>query len=193
MKTLEELKNLIDSKNTNELERKVLVNNYKAVMYNDDVINAVIEAVNKYAGKKIGDATMKKINDELDKVVSGLRIYFVTSYCGKRDEITISRSERHYWSYAHDVKIYAKYNEEKKERNFFDENKNFVKISRDNINIGYQTKYIEDINGYLDTKKKQFEAAKKLEEDYKKICDLFDNDKVNGIEDLPHLYIRRFL
>ena len=26
-------------------------------MYNDDVINAVIEAVNKYAGKKIGDAT----------------------------------------------------------------------------------------------------------------------------------------
>ena len=66
MKTLEELKAAYKAANDDFL-KIVIAHNIKAVSISDDVINAVITAYNKYAGKKIGPATEKKIDEENQK------------------------------------------------------------------------------------------------------------------------------
>lgn len=185
MKTLEELKKMINTTN-DDLEKYVFIHNYKAVLYSDQVIDGVFETLNKYTGKKIGKATMDKINIELSTRFEGLHVYMATDYDGKRKEITVfRRSEGDYFiSYHDDVKIEIKA-EKYKERDLFDEKCNFKGITKENCFVFGKVNYIEDVKEYIIMKKQQFTAIQNVIDDYEKLCKVFNDNKVYGLAEMP--------
>lgn len=193
MKTINELYNLIKGSD-NELEKVVLTNNYNAVLYNDDVMNAVITEFNKYAGKKIGEMTMKKINAALNAAVPGLRVYIPKEYDETRKYIHVIRDiEKQYISsYEDNVEICWTYNH----RNtiyLFDENSNFIKLDPEHLQFINKRTYIEDVPAYIEKKINQFKAIKALENDYNELCKLFDSDKVKGLSGFQRLYTTNYI
>ena len=181
MKTLEELKAMINATEDN-FEKCVLINNYKAVLYSDQVIDKVFEVLNKYAGKKIGKATMEKINAELSTAYPDLRVYISTEYDGNRKEISVYRRSAHFISYHDDIRISRK---DINDRNLFDNNCNFKKLEKENCFIIGMKNYIEDVKEYMIMKKQQFAAVQNLVDDYEKLCKIFRDNKVDGLADLP--------
>ena len=194
MKTIDQLKEEIKTAE-NDFEKKVLINNFKAVFYSDDVINAVFTVVNKYTGKKIGDKTREKINAELNSVYPGLSIWFSTEYNGYRIKLTIYRRDDsiHFLSYNDDIKVQVKIPMDGTKWSFFDENNNFIGIDKENVWIYGKTEYIDNVSEYISTKEKQFKAIKDAEKQYNNLVDSFRKNGISGLAELDHIYSTNYI
>lgn len=192
MKTLEELKAAYKAANDDFL-KIVIAHNIKAVSISDDVINAVITAYNKYAGKKIGPATEKKIDEEIQKDFPDVYTYFARKHFdGVRYGIVIN---------VKDLQIFMSYDESKVElhskehwsENLFDENSNFKGLDADDLTAYGKKKYIADTDEYINKKRIQFEAVKEAAETYRKLCNEFRNESVNGLAELPYISVPNWI
>lgn len=182
MKTLAELKTLI-SATENALEKAVLINNYKAVLYNDDVINTVIATLEKYKGKKIGEKTLEKVNAEIEKAFPEfpVRVWFSSNVFDNRDTVTIFRRDS-LTSYSDDITI-TTYSKTHGHNSYFDDEsrfKGFIETTTYN-----KKQYIDDVDSYIQAKTEQFHEIQSIIEQYEKMCDVFRKNKVDGLADLP--------
>ena len=182
MKTIEQLKAEIKAAEENKLLKKVLENNLKAVIYSDDVIKDVINAFNKYAGKKIGERTLEKINADLQKIYPDIRVYFDhrSYYDGTRTGLRIYRNCT-FPELDHDNNDIIIQHKIYDNRNLFDDNSAFKGLDINDIMKIGRPNYIEDITGYVNEKTKQFQA---IQEIGKKYDDLVKAFRVNGVRGL---------
>lgn len=192
MKTLEELKAAYKAANDDFL-KIVIAHNIKSVSISDDVINAVITAYNKYAGKKIGPATEKKIDEEIQKDFPDVYTYFARKHFdGVRYGIVIN---------VKDLQIFMSYDESKVElhskehwsENLFDENSNFKGLDAEDLTAYGKKKYIADTDEYINKKRTQFEAVKEAAETYRKLCNEFRSESVNGLAELPYISVPHWI
>lgn len=192
VKTVEELKAAYKAANDDFL-KIVIANNIKAVSISDDVINAVVTAYNKYAGKKIGPATEKKIDAEIQKDFPDVYTYFSRKHIdGVRYGIMICVNDlRYYMSYKESsVELH---NKEHWSENLFDENSNFKGLDAENLTAYGKKNYIVDTDGYINKKRTQFEAVKEAAETYRKLCNEFRSESVNGLTDLPYISVPNWI
>lgn len=192
MKTLEELKAAYKAANDDFL-KIVIAHNIKAVSISDDVINAVITAYNKYTGKKIGPATEKKIDAEIQKDFPDVFTYFSRKHIdGVRYGIMIN---------VKDLQCFMSYDESKVElhskehwsENLFDENSNFKGLDAEDLAAYGKKKYIADTDEYINKKRTQFEAVKEAAETYRKLCNEFRSESVNGLAELPYISVPHWI
>ena len=192
MKTVEELKAAYKAANDDFLKR-VIAHNIKAVSISDDVINAVVTAYNKYTGKKIGPATEKKIDAEIQKDFPDVYTYFTHKHIdGVRYGIIICVNDlRYYMSYQEsNVELH---NEEHWSDNLFDENSNFKGLDVENLTAYGKKNYIADTDEYINKKRAQFEAVKEAAETYRKLCNEFRCESVDGLAELPYINIPHWI
>lgn len=192
-KTIEELKAAYEASNDNFL-RKVLAHNIKAVAINGDVINAVVDAVNKYTGKKIGEKTVDKINSEIQKTYPEIRVYFDRTYSiyEKRTGLVISSSI--VWNmFSYDDSKVTLYSKDGWSVDLFDDDSKFKGLDKDTMRVSGKVEYIEDMEKYINHKKEQFEAVKAAAKKYLDACSDFDQGRVKGMADLPHVYVPSYI
>lgn len=192
MKTLEELKAAYKAANDDFL-KIVIAHNIKAVSISDDVINAVITAYNKYAGKKIGPATEKKIDEEIQKDFPDVYTYFARKHFdGVRYGIMINVKDLQYFMSYDESKVEL-HSKEHWSENLFDENSNFKGLDAEDLTAYGKKKYIADTDEYINKKRIQFEAVKEAAETYRKLCNEFRNESVNGLAELPYISVPNWI
>lgn len=194
MKTFDQIRNEMKS-TSDDFKMKVLINNYIAAMYSDELIETVKTAFNGYQGKKIGPKTMEKINEKIQEIYPTVRVYIHLEYDNSRRQITIhvAHDSAHFVSYEDDVTINMKRSDDNSKGEFFDENNNFIGITNDNVWIMNRKKYIEDIDTYIETKKALFEKLHELEKDYATLSKQFEENRVKGLSDMPYLRVPNYI
>ena len=194
MKTFDQIRNEMKS-TSDDFKMKVLINNYIAAMYSDELIETVKTAFNGYQGKKIGPKTMEKINEKIQEIYPTVRVYIHLEYDNSRRQITIhvAHDSAHFVSYEDDVTINMKRSDDNSKGEFFDENNNFIGITNDNVWIRNRKKYIEDIDTYIETKKALFEKLHELEKDYATLSKQFEENRVKGLSDMPYLIVPNYI
>lgn len=194
MKTFDQIRNEMKS-TSDDFKMKVLINNYIAAMYSDELIETVKTAFNGYQGKKIGPKTMEKINEKIQEIYPTVRVYIHLEYDNSRRQITIhvAHDSAHFVSYDDDVTINMKRSDDNSKGEFFDENNNFIGITNDNVWIRNRKKYIEDIDTYIETKKALFEKLHELEKDYATLSKQFEENRVKGLSDMPYLRVPNYI
>ena len=187
MKTIEQLKAEIKA-TEDGLLKKVLENNLKAAAFNEDVINTVYTVFNKYAGKKIGDRTLEKINAELKNSYSDIRVYFSWNWDhSEKTGINVTRYDSTHpeLSYTCDsIEIYRKTS-----HNLFDENSAFIAIDRESTRISGRVNYIEDVETYVTQKTEQFKAVTECINQYRELVKSFRENGVRGLADFNHISV----
>lgn len=192
-KTIEELKAAYEASN-DEFLRKVIAHNIKAVALNDDVINAVVDTVNKFTGKKIGEKTVEKINAELNKVYPELRVYFDRTYSLYEKRTGIIIASKTVWSmFSYDDSKVSLYSNAGWSADLFDDDSKFKGLDKDTMRISGKVEYIEDMEKYINQKKEQFESVKAAAKKYLDACKDFDFGRVKEMTDLPHVYIPNYI
>lgn len=194
MKTFDQIRNEMKS-TSDDFKMKVLINNYIAAMYSDELIETVKTAFNGYQGKKIGPKTMEKINEKIQEIYPTVRVYIHLEYDNSRRQITIhvAHDSAHFVSYEDDVTINMKRTDDNSKGEFFDKNNNFIGITNDNVWIRNRKKYIEDIDTYIETKKALFEKLHELEKDYATLSKQFEENRVKGLSDMPYLIVPNYI
>ena len=194
MKTFDQIRNEMKS-TSDDFKMKVLINNYIAAMYSDELIETVKTAFNGYQGKKIGPKTMEKINEKIQEIYPTVRVYIHLEYDNSRRQITIhvAHDSAHFVSYEDDVTINMKRTDDNSKGEFFDKNNNFIGITNDNVWIRNRKKYIEDIDTYIETKKALFEKLHELEKDYATLSKQFEENRVKGLSDMPYLRVPNYI
>ena len=188
MKTIEQLKAELNAAEDG-LYKKVLENNLKAVTYSDDVVNTVLTVINKYTGKKIGDKTMDKINAELQKSITDIRIYFVYNWDHTRREgIKIYRHESTFPYLAGQYDDIELYHKDYESRNLFDENSAFKGLAAENVRINGRVTYIEDIESYVSEKTEQFNKIHECAKQYERLVKDFRANGVKGLASFDNIY-----
>lgn len=194
MKTLDQIRNEMKS-TSDDFKMKVLINNYIAAMYSDELIETVKTVFNGYQGKKIGPKTMEKINQKIQELYPTVRVYIHSEYDNSRREITIhvAHGTAHFVSYDDNVTINMKRSDDNCKGELFDKNNNFIGITNDNVWIRNRKKYIEDVDTYIETKKALFEKLHELEKDYETLSKQFEENRVKGLSDMPYLRVPNYI
>ena len=125
-------------------ENKILRNNYIYLFFENRIEN-IIEVLNKYAGKKIGEKTLEKINTELSEI--NIRVYIAPS------EIHIYSKDSFVTYDYNDIYFWTKHKKEGGKYQFFDDKFKFIGL---NDSIEYDLyksyhDYIENIPGFIDS------------------------------------------
>lgn len=192
VKTVEELKAAYKAADDDFLKR-VIAHNIKAVSISDDVISAVVTAYNKYTGKKIGPATEKKIDAEIQKDFPDVYTYFSRKHFdGVRYGIMINVKDLQFFMSYDESKVEL-HNKEHWSENLFDENSNFKGLDAENLTAYGKKKYIADTDEYINKKRTQFEAVKEAAETYRKLCNEFRDESVNGLAELPYISVPHWI
>lgn len=106
----------------------------------------IIEVLNKYAGKRVGEKTEAKIRDEISEK-TGVSVYFENNY--GRGKITIYH--RNNYLVNNEITLYAK----KAESDFYriyNEDGKLNALNADMFDYDHSDRYIEDIDGYINRK-----------------------------------------
>jgi len=192
VKTIAELKEAYKATD-NDFLKKVIAHNLKAVSISDDVINVVTTAYNKYAGKKIGPATEKKIDAEIQKDFPDIYTYFVRKHFdGCRYGIMICVQDLQFFMSYEESRVEL-HNKDHWSEDLFDENSNFKGLDVEHLNAYGKKNYIDDTNEYMNTKRAQFEAVKEAAEIYRKARDEFKTESVNGLAELPYISVPNWI
>lgn len=125
-------------------ENKILRNNYTYLFFENRIEN-IIEVLNKYTGKKIGEKTLEKINTELSEI--NIRVYIAPS------EIHIYSKDTFITYDYNDIYFWTKHKKEGGKYQFFDDKFKFIGL---NDSIEYDLyksyrDYIPNIPGFIDS------------------------------------------
>lgn len=106
----------------------------------------IIDTLNKYAGKRVGEKTEAKIRNEINEK-TGVSVYFENNY--GRGKITIYY--RNNYLVNNEITLYARKAESDFYRIYNEEGK-LNTLSADMFDYDRTDKYIEDIDGYINRK-----------------------------------------
>ena len=135
-----------------------ILNDNARAAFTAENLPAIIEVINKYTGKKIGEKTREKIRAEIE-TATGCGFWFASDF----GSITFYDKTRGNWR-PYEVTLYISYS---KRDQLFDENGKFTGLTLDDLPI-YQ-KYFDDPAGAVD----KAEALKKeIEAEAEKINNL---------------------
>lgn len=167
---------------------KVLENNLKATILNDDTINFVVSEFNKYAGKRIGTKTLEKINKAIEN--KSPLIYAV--FNGNSIRIRVHQEKIKYMLPYNDcyVDICREY-ENSKDNHLFDSESKFKPLEK--FYAWYKVNYINDPDSYINDIQAEFEAIQKAAEAYNKAVETFQDRAIQGLTEFNKIYPKNYL
>lgn len=129
----------------NKARKKVLDHNARIALLLE-YFPIIIDTLNKYAGKRVGEKTEAKIRDEINEK-TGVSVYFENNY--GRGKITIYH--RNNYLVNNEITLYAR----KAESDFYriyNEDGKLNALNADMFDYDHSDRYIEDIDGYINRK-----------------------------------------
>lgn len=168
--------------------KKILENNLKATVLNDDTINLVVTEFNKYANKRIGEKTLEKINKAIQAANPDLIIYF------SGNAIRVKYNNR-YLSYDNSyVEICREYDNNNKyyDRLFNSEGK-FKELETGKIKTWYKANYISDPDSYINELEASHKTIIEAAEKYNKAVDTFRDKAIQGLSEFDKIYPKMYL
>lgn len=156
-----------------------LKNNLKQSLY-AEMLPVIIETMQKYKGKPLGDKTKDKIYNEVkDKTNCGIYIH--------SSGITIydSRSK-----YLDELNIYPKY-KDGKEIKFLIDNK-IQTFEETDVFCGYVDEYVEDIPKMVEFLRLKHKKICQLAEDLKSDIDIYNHNAPDGIPHIDYYNLSKF-
>lgn len=141
----------------------------------------IIDVLNKYSGKRVGEKTEAKIRDEINEK-TGISVYFENNY--GRGKITIYH--RNNYLVNNEITLYAK----KAENDFYriyNEDGKLNALNADMFDYDHSDRYIEDIDGYINRKMQELSevnaAIKALTEKIR----AYDSDLPAGFKQINYV------
>ena len=167
---------------------KVLENNLKATILNDDTINFVVSEFNKYTGKRIGEKTLEKINKAIED--KNPLIYVV--FNGNSIRIRVHQEKIKYMlpydnCYVDICGIY----ENDRYDHLFDAESKFKKLEK--FYTWYKVNYINDPDSYINDIQADFEAIQEAAKAYNKAVEAFQDRAIQGLTEFNKIYIKNYL
>ena len=168
--------------------KKILANNLKATVLNDDTINLVVTEFNKYANKRIGVKTLEKINNAIQATNPDLLIYF------SGNAIRVKYNSL-YLSYDNSyIDICRKYDSNDKYYNhLFNGDGKFKELETGKIETWYKANYINDPDEYINELEVSHKAIIEAAEVYNKAVETFRAKAITGLTEFDHIYPKNYL
>ena len=162
---------LEDKTETLKLTLPILKNNLKQVLF-AEVTPIILETLQKYKGKPLGEKTREKIRNELLEK-TGCSVYISNSKIDVYARSTNGHSEC-------DFTIYTKYIDGV-ERKFLIDNK-VQSVTMEEIELYGKYDYVEDIRAEVTFLKEQHNKIYELWETFKEECSKYNDRAPEGIE-----------
>ena len=168
--------------------KKILANNLKATVLNDDTINLVVTEFNKYANKRIGTKTLEKINNAIQATNPDLLIYF----SGNAIRVKYNNC---YLSYDNSyVEICREYDSNDKYYNhLFNGEGKFKELETGKYIVWYKANYISDPDSYINELEASHKAIIEAAETYNKAVDTFRDKAIQGLTEFDKIYPKMYL
>lgn len=168
--------------------KKILENNLKATILNDDTINFVVSEFNKYTGKRIGEKTLEKINKAIED--KNQLIYAV--FNGNSIRIRVHQEKIKYMlpydnCYVDICGIY----ENDRYDHLFDAESKFKKLEK--FYTWYKVNYINDPDSYINELEASHKAIIEAAEVYNKAVDTFRDKAIQGLTEFDIIYPKMYL
>ena len=167
---------LEDKTETLKLTLPILKNNLKQVLF-AEVTPIILETLQKYNGKPLGEKTMEKIRNELLER-TGCSVYISSS---KIDVYTRSNNGHS----ECDFTIYTKY-VDGAERKFLIDNK-VQAVTKEEIELYGKYDYVEDIVAEVTFLKEQHNKIYQLWETFKEECNKYNNRAYQLLQSIKNL------
>ena len=158
------------------IERKKVLEHNARIALELESFPIIIEEMNNYAGKRIGEKTTDKIKDAIYEKC-GIRIHFNDEY--GRAKITIYYNA---FSYNDAIYISAKRieNDNTKCYELYNEDGKLNTLSADMFDYDHSNLYIEDIDGYISRKKDELLEINKAVKALWIMIDKYNSDIIKG-------------
>lgn len=168
--------------------KKILENNLKATVLNDNTINMVVSEFNKYTNKRIGEKTLEKINKAIQAANPDLLIYF------SGNAIRVKYNSR-YLNYDNSyIEICRKYdNNDKYYHYLFTGKGKFKELETGKIETWYKVNYINDPDEYINELEASHKAIIEAAEAYNKAVDTFRDKAIQGLTEFDKIYPKNYL
>ena len=168
--------------------KKILENNLKATVLNDDTINLVVTEFNKYTNKRIGAKTLEKINNAIQETNPDLLIYF----SGNAIRVKYNNC---YLSYDNSyVEICREYDSNDKYYNhLFNGEGKFKELETGKYIVWYKANYISDPDSYINELEASHKAIIEAAETYNKAVDTFRDKAIQGLTEFDKIYPKMYL
>ena len=168
--------------------KKILANNLKATVLNDDTINLVVTEFNKYTNKRIGAKTLEKINNAIQATNPDLLIYF----SGNAIRVKYNNC---YLSYDNSyVEICREYDSNDKYYNhLFNGEGKFKELETGKYIVWYKANYISDPDSYINELEASHKAIIEAAETYNKAVDTFRDKAIQGLTEFDKIYPKMYL
>lgn len=163
--------------------KKILENNLKATVLNDDTINMVVSEFNKYTNKRIGEKTLEKINNAIQATNPDLLVYF------SDNAIRVKYNSR-YLNYDNNyIEICRKYDTNDKYYYYlFTGEGKFKELETGKIETWYKANYIDDPDSYINELEASHKAIIEAAEVYNKAVETFRAKAITGLTEFDHIY-----
>lgn len=188
IQTINEVEPELKFSERGKILKKILENNLKATVLNDDTINIVIAEFKKYSGKRIGTKTLEKINKAIQATNPDLLIYF-------SGNVIRVKYNRYYLNYDNSyVEICRKYDSNDKYYHYlFNGEGKFKELEPGKIEVWYKANYINDPDSYINELESIHKAILTAAEAYNKAVETFRDKAITGLTEFDKIYPKNYL
>ena len=192
MQTINEVEPELKFSERGKILKKILENNLKATILNDDTINLVVSELNKYSNKRIGAKTLEKINKAIED--KNPLIYAV--FNGNSIRIRVHQEKIKYML-PHDnsyVEICRKYDSNDKYYHYlFNGEGKLKEFEPGKIEVWYKANYIDDPDSYINELEASHKAILTAAEAYNKAVETFRDKAITGLTEFDKIYPKDYL
>ena len=168
--------------------KKILQNNLKATVLNDNTINFVVSEFNKYTGKRIGEKTIEKINKAIQAANPDLLVYFSGNAIRVKYNSVYLPYDNSY------IEICRKYDTNDKYYHYlFNGDGKFKELETGKIEVWYKVNYIDDPDSYINELEASHKAILTAAEAYNKAVDTFQAKAITGLTEFNRIYPKHYL
>lgn len=158
-----------------KMERIIIRHNAKVVFF-EEYLPKVLDAYNKYAGKRVGEKTKEKIRTEIYELFDGLNVNVYINNDGVNYSILNSK-----W----DI-LYFRYDTENKKRlGMWNEEGKLNKLDVSMLNPK-DIKYIDNSEEYIAAKKAQADKIRELSNELENARNIYNENLCEGINSLEY-------
>lgn len=188
MQTINEVEPELKFSERGKILKKILENNLKATVLNDDTINLVVSEFNKYTGKRIGEKTIEKINKAIQATNPDLLIYFNGNAIKVKYYNLYLPSDNSY------VEICRKYDSNDKYYHYlFNGEGKLKEFEPGKIEVWYKANYIDDPDSYINELEASHKAILTAAEAYNKAVETFRDKAITGLTEFDKIYPKDYL
>lgn len=188
IQTINEVEPELKFSERGKILKKILENNLKATVLNDDTINMVVSEFNKYTNKRIGEKTLEKINNTIQATNPDLLVYFSSN------AIRVKYNSR-YLSYDNSyIEICRKYDSNDKYYHYlFNGESKFKELETGKIETWYKVNYIDNPDEYINELEASHKAILAAAEAYNKAVETFQAKAITGLTEFNKIYPKNYL